>query len=89
MAKIKLSSHPNYDLLTTEQLHNAYDRLSEDLHLIAKGSGSIAWKRETIAKIKTRIDVVLALIVERATDQEAEATQATAEFMTYLGKASK
>ena len=57
--------HARYNELSTEQLNNAYNRLSEDLHLIAKGSGSIAWKRATIATTKTRLDIVLALISER------------------------
>jgi hypothetical protein len=65
MAEVKLSSHSNYGLLTTEQLHNAYDRLSADLLLIAKGSGSVAWKRKTIDGIKARLIEIVAEIIRR------------------------
>jgi hypothetical protein len=60
----KLETTP-LEMLTDTQLHVAYDRLAIDLHLIAKGSGSVAWKRKTIDGMKARLIEIVAEIIRR------------------------
>ena len=60
----KLDTTP-LEMMTDTQLHTAYDRLAIDIHLIAKGSGSVAWKRKTIDGKKARLTKIVAEIIRR------------------------